>query len=112
MAKNVGHLQLFPSAFPSREITIVVDIIRRNDTEHTLRDQVEACWWVAGYGASMIPDSHPPLAGEKCTEEEMADKLAECCGGGVAGVSALPWALFLPLLIRLAERLIKEWLNS
>lgn len=107
----VGHLQLFPSAFPSREITIVVDIIRRNDTEHTLRDQIEATWWVAGYGASLIPDTHPPLAGKTCTEEEMADQLEECCVGAGVGAAAISWQLFLPLLIKIAERLINKWLN-
>lgn len=108
MAKEMKHLHLFPTEFPSAQITILVGIIR-DPSGHSKRDRLEAAWWVAGYGLSIIPDEHPMTSTEAAptTDEELATMLEGAAEEGDAGMRALPWALLLPLILRLVERWMK-----
>lgn len=104
MAKEMKHLHLFPDSFPSEQAMIVVNGIRGIDDGKSNRDRVEAAWWTVGFGLSMIPDSHPPMTASAASEEEVAEQLEAAASADEGGMRAFPWALMLPLLLKLIER--------
>lgn len=110
MAKQeMKHLHLFPDSMPTDQIRTVVNMLRGIEDGKTRRDQVESAWWVAGYGLSFIPDSHPVMHGATpYTNEQAADQLEVAAGmhGDAVDAKAIPWALLVPIVLKLIERFL------
>jgi hypothetical protein len=100
---EMKHLHLFPTELPKDEAIVVINGIRGIADGKSNRDRVEAAWWVAGYALSMIPDNHPPMQASKVSEEDVANHL-EAAMQDDGSMKAIPWALLLPLVLKLIER--------
>lgn len=105
MAKEMKHLHLFPTEIPKDEAIVVINGLRGVSDGKSNRDRVEAAWWVAGFALSMIPDSHPPMqAPVAAKDEEVAAHLETALAADDGSMKAIPWALLLPLVLKLIER--------
>lgn len=106
MPDEMKHLHLFPVEFPKDQIAVVVNAIR-GEGSYTKRDILEAGWYVAGYGLSMIPDSHPVEGVAAISDDQAAAYLETSSGEGGPGVKAIPWELILPVLLKLLDRWLR-----
>lgn len=98
------HFDKFPTAMPVEEITLIIGYLK-GSREHDVKCVAGSCWWVAGYGLSFIsPGEMRSLPA--AADSELQGYLESAIAGG-EGVRAVPWELIIPLLIKLAERLLK-----
>lgn len=96
-------MQPFPTNFPSDEVGIIVQKIRR-PTEVGNRQAANAGWWVLGYGLGQILPDQVITTSEVLGPEALADLLTQ---QNIQAV-AVPWGLVVPALLKLLEL----WLRS
>jgi hypothetical protein len=113
-----GSLPPYPADFPADAVPMVIDALRGN-----VPDPKEAChaaWAVAGFGLGKW-DVHPPPvfkgAAPAMTREQAAaelEKAARPLAGDTPGAraAAVPWGVILPVLLGLAQELLKKWLGG
>jgi hypothetical protein len=106
MKQEMTHLHLFPTEFPKDQIAVVVAVIR-GQGDYSKRDMLEAVWWVAGYGASLVPDNHPVEGVASISDEAAAAYLESSANTEGPGMTAIPWELILPILLKLIQRFLK-----
>lgn len=104
----MAHFDKFPKTVPVEEISIVVGYLK-GGKEHDLRCVAGSAWWIAGYGMSFLEgnEMHSLAEANAALDDSFLCCALEAAASTDEGMRAIPWSLVLPLLLKLAERLLK-----
>ena len=101
----------YASDLPADAVQLVIDSLRNRAVD--VKEAVHATYHMISYGLG-VWDPHPNIVGATfLTADQAADVLEQTkLPQGVLDetVKALPWNMLLPLLLKLAERLLEQWL--
>lgn len=96
-------LNRYPAELPKAEAAVVLAYLRHKSG--TIADVLEAAWYIQGYGMSFIPQT-PTFGAAPADDGQLEAALAGIVEESQT-MKAVPWALLLPLVLQLVQRLMK-----
>lgn len=106
----------FPDFIPDQEVkNLVMWVLGKSDPTMDAKCASQCAWTVAGYGLSYIPSMHGDMSAEKIpeTKEGLANAIEAkmFMQGTTATELSGWWALVAPLAIKLAKKILEEFLK-